>query len=162
MLLMMMHTMLVLVFLMDLALLLDLVWDLVLVLVWVLALDLVLMVLLMDLLLHLVYFWKAMALSVADPSVDTTVAKVVKADTTVVSVLVLVLVWDQLVDPSAVVTMVARVAKVASAAATTVAKVAREVVQVVVSNMAMNPVKQFVNRCSDAGKHCYHCIIRRS
>merc|ERR1712194_676249 len=154
MLLMMMHTMLVLVFLMDLALLLDLVWDLVLVLVWVLALDLVLMVLLMDLLLHLVYFWKAMALSVVDPSVDTTVAKVVKADTTVVSVLVLVRVWDQLVD-----LVYLRKAMALSAvdqsveAAITVVKAAREEVRVVVSNMAMNPVKQFVNRCSDAGKH---------
>merc|ERR1712194_672834 len=165
MLLMMMHTMLVLVFLMDLALLLDLVWDMVLVLVWVLALDLVLMVLLMDLLLHLVYFWKAMALSVVDPSVDTTVAKVVKADTTVVSVLVLVRVWDQLVDlvylrkamalsavdPSVEVTTVAKAEKVASAVITVV-KAAREEVRVVVSNMAMNPVKQFVNRCS-GGKH---------
>merc|ERR1712194_904683 len=100
-----------------------------------------------------------------------------KADTTVVSVLVVVLVWDQLVDlvylrkamalsavdPSVeVATTVARVAKVASAAATTVAKAAREEVRVVVSNMAMNPVKQFVNRCS-GGKHCgCHCIIRRS
>merc|ERR1712194_97764 len=119
--------------------------------------------LLLDLLLHLVYFWKAMALWVVDPSVDTTVAKVVKADTTVVSVLV----WDQLVDlvylrkatalsavdqSVEVATTVARVAKVASAAATTVAKAAREEVRVVVSNMAMNPVKQFVNRCS-GGKH---------
>merc|ERR1712194_184648 len=87
MLLMMMHTMLVLVFLMDLALLLDLVWDLVLVLVWVLALDLVLMVLLMDLLLHLVYLRKAMALSAVDPSVEvTTVAKAEKVASAAITV----------------------------------------------------------------------------
>merc|ERR1712194_561666 len=89
-----------------------------------------------------------------------------KADTTVVSVLVLVRVWDQLVDlvylrkamalsavdqSVEVATTVARVAKVASAAITVV-KAAREEVRVVVLNMAMNPVKQFVNRCS-GGKH---------
>merc|ERR1719491_1432487 len=159
----MMHTMLVLVLLMGLALLLDLaldlVWDLVsdlvLVLLMVLVLDLVLMVLLMGLLLHLVYFWKAMALWVVDPSVDTTVAKVVKADTTVVSVLVLVRVWDQLVD-----LVYLRKAMALSAVdpsvevATTVAKAAREEVRVGASNMVMNPVKQFVNRCSGAGKYC--------
>merc|ERR1712194_848893 len=99
-----------------------------------------------------------MALWVVDPSVDTTVAKGVKADTTGVSVLVLDLVYlrkamalsavDQSVE---VATTVARVAKVASVAIT-VAKAAREEVRVVVSNMAMNPVKQFVNRCS-GGKH---------
>merc|ERR1712194_795993 len=86
-------------------------------------------------------------------SVDTTVAKVVKADTTVVSVLVLVRVWDQLVD-----LVYLRKAMALSAvdqsveAAITVVKAAREEVRVVVSNMAMNPVKQFVNRCS-GGKH---------